>query len=146
MPAALLPSSCRLCRPPSPRSPPSLFLKQTIPHCQPGPEGAPPPVGDPLGLAVSGEQGGAEMAGRKTMAGQMAWWPRRAIIYSNSGAVRLKEREGEVAWRVLPLIRLLPATPPIMRNGWTSAAPPHPHPPPATPHLPVLCQFSCIEG
>lgn len=57
------------------------------------------------------------MAGRKTMAGQMTWWPRRAIIYRNSGPVRLKEREGEVAWRALPLIRLPLATPPIMHNG-----------------------------
>lgn len=61
------------------------------------------------------------MAGRKTMAGQMTWWPRRAIIYRNSGPVRLKEREGEVAWRALPLIRLPLATPPIMHNGWPSA-------------------------
>lgn len=60
------------------------------------------------------------MAGRKTMAGQMTWWPRRAIIYCNSGPVRLKEREGEVAWRALPLIRLPLATPPIMQNGWPS--------------------------
>lgn len=90
------PSSCRL------RPPPSLFLKtDDPPTAKPGPEGASPPVGDPLGPAVSGG-GGAEMAGRKTMAGQMAWWPRRTIIYRNSAAVRLKEREGEVAWVARP--------------------------------------------
>lgn len=51
-------------------------------------------------------------------AGQMALWPRRAIIYCNSGPVRLKEREGEAAWRALMLIRLPPLTPPITDNGW----------------------------
>lgn len=99
-----------------------------LPHplCQLGPEGAWPPIGDPLGAGGAGwgggdkGGGGGEIAERKTMAGQIASWPRRAIIYCNSGPVRLKEREGEVAWRALPLIRLLPPTPPITHNGWLS--------------------------
>lgn len=55
---------------------------------------------------------------RKMAAGQMALRPRRAIIYCNSGPVRLKEREGEAAWRALMLICLPPLTPPITDNGW----------------------------
>lgn len=62
-----------------------------------------------------------EMARRKRVAGQMTWWPSRTIIYCNSAALRLKERESEVAWHTLPLIRLLLATPPITYSGWQSA-------------------------
>lgn len=49
---------------------------------------------------------GLESKERETAAGQIALWPRRAIIYCNSGPVRLKEREGEVAWCALALICL----------------------------------------
>lgn len=83
--------------------PPLFFSKETIPCWQSSPKGAWPPMGDPLG---GGGVGGR--AARETAAGQIALWPRRAIIYCNSGPVRLKEREGEVAWRALALICLSP--------------------------------------
>lgn len=105
-PPHCFPSTCRQ------RRPPSLFLQTDYP---------PQPAGSQGSSATHRGPIRAELAGRKTMAGQMASWPRRAIIYRNSGAVRLKEREGEVAWRPLPLIRLLPASSPIMRTGRTSA-------------------------
>lgn len=51
------------------------------------------------------------------MAGQIALWPRRTIIYCNSGPVRLKEREGEVVWCTLALI-CLPFHPTYHRQWW----------------------------
>lgn len=64
-------------------------------------------LGHPSGTHLGG--GGAEGRGAgKTVAGQMVLWPGRTIIYCNSGPVRLKEREGEVAWRALTLICLSP--------------------------------------
>lgn len=92
-------------------SPPSLFLQRDCPPLPAGSSGSLATHRGPIRV------GGAE---RKTVAGQIALWPRRAIIYCNSGPVRLKEREGEVAWRALALICLSPPAPPIIDNGWLS--------------------------
>lgn len=66
-------------------------------------------LGHPSGTHLGGEAEGRGAG--KTVAGQMVLWPGRTIIYCNSGPVRLKEREGEVAWRALTLICLSPPTP-----------------------------------
>lgn len=63
-------------------------------------------LGHPSGTHLGGEAEGGGAG--KTVAGQMVLWPGRTIIYCNSGPVRLKEREGEVAWRALTLICLSP--------------------------------------
>lgn len=63
-------------------------------------------LGHPSGTHLGGEAEGRGAG--KTVAGQMVLWPGRTIIYCNSGPVRLKEREGEVAWRALTLICLSP--------------------------------------
>lgn len=77
-------------------------------------------LGHPSGTHLGGEAEGRGAG--KTVAGQMVLWPGRTIIYCNSGPVRLKEREGEVAWRALILICLpptppLPLPPPIIDNS-----------------------------
>lgn len=116
--------------PPSLHSPPSLFLKRDYPPPPARSWGSAATRRGPLGPA--GEQGRRGGLGERRW--QVKWLGGRggAIIYRNSAAVRLKEKEGEVARPCLSSVSSRQAHLSCTMAGRLQSNPP-------------TARFSCVE-
>lgn len=103
MPATLLPHSCRLPRPPSAHSPPSLFLKTDCPPLPAGSWGSSATHRGPIRAGgVGGSGGGLRWRGERRW--QVKWLGGRGGLSFTVIQVLSGWRRGKVKWRGVPCL------------------------------------------